>query len=192
MKHDGCRRIPSAGSVPACSVPPTRCLRGFHAADYPFVFPQSAPTRQSGPSHPTSHQSTLGARCHLSLTYTSCPCSHVGDGCLFVLTAEISPPKSLALSSCLDRPSSSTPGRGTVDHRAPSDTAGPFHPPNIADLPGETGRLGCLSVHQFTCPEAAFTYGFPIVYTAPSPFSMFVEQVFFLEYQDRHQIHTFV
>lgn len=145
------------------------------------------------PHIPRAITQPWGARCHLSLTYTSCPCSHVGDGCLFDLTAEISPPKSLALSSCLDRPSSSTPGRGTVDHRAPSDTAGPFHPPNIADLPGETGRLGCLSVHQFTCPEAAaLTYGFPIVYTAPSPFSKFVEQVFVLEYQDRHQIHTFV
>lgn len=127
-EHNGSRRIPSAGSVPAFFVPPARSLGAFHAATLCLL--KITPIRQSSLSHPTSHQPTLGAM--PPPLFLSCPCSHVGDGCLFDLTAEISPPKSLALS-CLDRAASS----GLVGrHKAPSDTACPSHPLNIADLPG--------------------------------------------------------
>lgn len=69
MEHDGRRCIPSAGSVPACFVPPTRCPGGFHAlTQVYFVSSKGAPNRRPPDQPLTSYQPSVNfqARDHLS------------------------------------------------------------------------------------------------------------------------------
>lgn len=101
------------------------------------------------PEQPLTSHRPLGAMPPPLLL--SCPCSHVGDGCLlFDLTADISPPRTMALS-CLDRPASSTPrardGRST--RLRPIPLVHPI-PLDIAHLPGQIVPIGCFGVHPFT------------------------------------------
>ena len=153
-EHDGCRlpADPICRQCP-CLLRPASADSARISCGYPLSGPEP-PIRQSSLSHLTGRQSTFRRHAIPPLLFLSRPYSHVGGGCLFDLTAEISPPKSLE-RPCLDRPSSSTPGRGRDGRSSQGSVRYRWCIPSTRHRgsPGSNWPIGCLSVHHSHVPR---------------------------------------